>query len=107
MLPMASFVMAKPLDKGKLSIKSLAARVPNLQKPKETGIGQEASLPFAIPKVVLHEVDFDGDGVADMLVWDAPSIGGMSGAFNLRRAWYLNIAGKWYAAGAMDEQECT
>ena len=107
MLPMASFVMAKPLDKRKLSVKSRAARVPNLQKPKETGIGQEASLPFAIPKVVLHEVDFDGDGVADMLVWDAPSIGGMSGAFNLRRAWYLNIAGKWYAAGAMDEQECT
>ena len=107
MLPMASFVTAKPLDKRKLSIKSRAARVPNHQIPKETGIEQKASIPFAIPKVVLHEVDFDGDGVADMLVWDAPSIGGMSGAFNLRRAWYLNIAGKWYTAGAMDEQECT
>jgi hypothetical protein len=107
MLLMASFVTAKPLAKKKLSIKSRAARVPNLQKPKDNGNGQETSISMAIPKVVLHEVGFDGDGVADMLIWDAPSIGSMSGGFNLRRAWYLNIDGKWYPAGGMDDQECT
>lgn len=107
MLLMASFVTAKPLDKRKLSIKSRAARVPNLQRPKDNGNGQESSIRLAISKVVLHEVDFDRDGVADMLIWDAPSIGSMSGGFNLRRAWYLNIDGKWYPAGGMDDQECT
>jgi hypothetical protein len=106
---MASFVTAKPLPTKKLTIRSRAARVKDLpQPPQDSGNnGPQSSVPMAIPKVVLHEVDFDADGVADILVWDAPSIGGMSGGFNLRRAWYLNINGKWYPAGAMDDQECT
>ncbi len=108
MVWMASFATAKPLVTKKLTIRSRAARVTDLPKPQQdSGNGLPPSVPMAIPKVVLHEVDFDADGVADMLVWDAPSIGSMSGGFNLRRAWYLNINGKWYAAGAMDDQECT
>ena len=104
---MASFVTVKPLTTKRLTIKSRVARVLDIQKPKDSGNERDSSFPMAIPKAVLHEVDFNGDGVADMLIWDAPSIGDMSGGFNLRRAWYLNIDGQWYAAGRMDEQECT
>lgn len=107
-MPMASFVTAKPLTTKKLTIKSRAARVPDLQKAGRHGFGWDSSsLPMGTPKVVLHEVDFDGDGGADMLIWDAPSIGSMSGGLNLRRAWYVNINGRWYTAGVMDDQECT
>lgn len=105
-LLMASFVTAKPLAMKKLTIRSRAARVPDIQRPASAD-ASEFSLMAAIPKVVLHEVDFDGDKIADMLVWDTPSIGSMSGGFNLRRTWYLNIDGRWYAAGGMDDQECT
>lgn len=106
MLLMASFVTAKPLAMKKLTIRSRAVRVPNVQRPANAE-APESALMAVTPKVVLHEVDFDGDKVADMLIWDAPSIGSMSGGFNLRRTWYLNIDGRWYAAGGMDDQECT
>lgn len=109
MMWMASFTTARPLTTKKLTIRSRAARVVDVpQPPQDLGSnGSVSAVAMVKPKVVLHEVDFDGDGVADMLIWDAPSIGGLSGGFNLRRTWYLNINGKWYPAGAMDDQECT
>lgn len=105
MLAMAAFVTAQPLLKKKVMIRSRAARIPDFKIP-EGGEGSRPRL-MDVAKVVLHEVDLDGDGVTDILIWDLPSIGGMSGALNLSREWYLNIGGHWYSAGGMDEQECT
>ena len=104
-LAMAAFVTAQPLLKKKVMIRSRVARIPDFKVPQRSD-GLQAR-PMDVAKVVLHEVDLDGDEVADILIWDMPSIGEMSGALNLKREWYLNIEGQWYSAGEMDEQECT
>lgn len=111
MMPMAAFVTAKPLSVRKLSIKSRAARLSTGELFKTDPQWKDQTPPSQLltltAKVVLHEVDIDGDRVPDMLIWDLPSLGSMSGAVNLSRAWYLNIGGQWYAAGTMYDQECT
>ena len=104
-LSMAAFVTAQPLLKKKVMIRSRAARIPDFKAPE--GSDRTQSNPMDVAKVILHEVDLDGDDVADILIWDMPSIGDMSGALNLKREWYLNVDGQWYSAGGMDEQECT
>lgn len=111
MMPMAAFVTARPLSVKKLLIKSRAARLFTADLFKTDPLWKDRESPSQLlaltAKVVLHEVDVDGDGVPDMLIWDLPSLGSMSGAVNLSRAWYLNIGGHWYATGAMYEEECT
>ena len=104
-LPMAWFATSKPLPKKKVMIKSRVALIPDFQLPKNDH--QEQRVFASAAKVVLHEIDLDGDGLTDILIWDTPSIGDMSGALNVHREWYLNIDGRWYSAGGMDEQECT
>ena len=104
-LAMAAFVTALPLSKKKAMIRSRAARIPDFKVPE--GRDGPRPRPMDVAKVVLHEVDLNGDDVADIMIWDTPSIGDMSGALNLKREWHLNIEGQWYSAGGMDEQECT
>jgi hypothetical protein len=107
-LAMVMLVTAQPLNAKKFTIKSRMARVPEaLLPPRDRQEQTPNTLAIVLPKVVLHEVDLDNDGVNDLLIWDTPSIGSMSGGFNLQRAWYVNIDGRWYAAGMMDDQECT
>lgn len=57
--------------------------------------------------VLVHEIDMDRDGVADILRIDMPAPGGMSfePVFDFR--WYLNVNGQWFRAGHWVDQECT
>jgi hypothetical protein len=57
--------------------------------------------------VLVHEIDIDRDGVADILRIDTPSPGGMSYEPIFDWRWYLNINGQWFRAGAWEDQECT
>ncbi|MGC3981117.1 MAG: SH3 domain-containing protein [Steroidobacteraceae bacterium] len=106
-LLMASFVTAKPLPSKKLNIKSRAARITNPQSPENDSASFDSSVAMTISKVVLHEIDIDADGVADMLAWDNTGIDSILGEYYVDRAWYLNINGRWYAAGQTQYGECT
>lgn len=99
--PLVSFVTAKPFAARKVKIVSRLARITDFVDRNST------DAPKGPAKVVLHEIDLDNDGVADLLVWEEPSFGALSGEFNVARSWYVNIKGSWFAAGAMDDQECT
>ncbi|WP_235511511.1 SH3 domain-containing protein [Acidovorax sp. Root568] len=57
--------------------------------------------------VMVHEIDLDRDGVADILRIDTPSPGGMSFEPIFEWRWYLNINGQWFPAGYWVDQECT
>ncbi|WP_426305941.1 SH3 domain-containing protein [Acidovorax facilis] len=57
--------------------------------------------------VLVHEIDLDRDGVADILRIDTPSPGGMSFEPIFEWRWYLNISGQWFRAGYWVDQECT
>lgn len=57
--------------------------------------------------VLVHEIDVDRDGVADILRIDTPSPGGMSFEPIFDWRWYLNINGQWFRAGYWEDQECT
>ena len=57
--------------------------------------------------VLVHEIDVDRDGVADILRIDTPSPGGMSFEPIFDWRWYLNINGQWFRAGYWVDQECT
>ena len=106
--PLASFVTAKPFVARKVKIVSRLAKITNFidPRPVDPNDTSRQKLPDSA-KVVLHEIDLDGDDVADILLWELPSIGSMSGTFNVARSWFLNINGSWFAAGGMDDGECT
>lgn len=57
--------------------------------------------------VLVHEIDLDRDGVADILRVDTPAPGGMSFEPIFEWRWYLNINGQWFRAGYWVDQECT
>ncbi|KRD46853.1 hypothetical protein ASE52_18020 [Acidovorax sp. Root275] len=57
--------------------------------------------------VMVHEIDVDRDGVADILRIDTPAPGGMSFEPVFDWRWYLNINGQWFRAGYWVDQECT
>ena len=57
--------------------------------------------------VMVHEIDLDRDGVADILRIDTPSPGGMSFEPIFDWRWYVNINGQWFRAGYWVDQECT
>lgn len=60
------------------------------------------------PKLVLREIDLDGDGVADVLQLEVPAaLGHVSIDLVYRRAWFLNINGRWFPAGEWEDQDCT
>jgi hypothetical protein len=103
--PLARFSLAAALPARKAKIFSRVAKVPPAMLKPEPG--EQSPEPNAPAKVVMHEIDLDGDGVADILLWEKPILGGMSNAFIISRAWYLNINGEWFEAGGYDEQECT
>ena len=57
--------------------------------------------------VLVHEIDLDRDGIADILRIDTPSPGGMSFEPIFEWRWYLNIGGQWFRAGVWVDEECT
>lgn len=57
--------------------------------------------------LLVHEIDVDRDGVADILRIDTPSPGGMSFEPIFDWRWYVNINGQWFRAGYWVDQECT
>ncbi|WP_291433282.1 SH3 domain-containing protein [Acidovorax sp.] len=57
--------------------------------------------------VLVHEIDVDRDGIADILRIDTPSPGSMSFEPIFEWRWYLNIGGQWFRAGVWVDQECT
>lgn len=105
--PLASFVTARSFQARKVKITSRLARVTRIIDPTRSGDdGSQPKLPGPA-KVLLHEIDLDGDGVADILLWEEPFIGQMSGSYNVARSWYVNIDGRWFDAGGMYDEECT
>ena len=57
--------------------------------------------------VLVHEIDLDRDGIADILRIDTPSPGGMSFEPIFEWRWYLKIGGQWFRAGVWVDEECT
>lgn len=83
----------------KVSIKRSAKRLPPLTSGKPDW--QEHSLEL----IVIHEIDLDGDGIADLLVWEgmAPHFGSEVAT----RMVLANIAGEWHLIEAYSYSECT
>jgi hypothetical protein len=70
--------------------------------------GELATDTLLKPMVVLREIDFDGDGVTDVLQIQTPRYAGrISVDVVYRRAWFLNINGQWVAAGVWEDEDCT
>ncbi|MBY0235750.1 MAG: SH3 domain-containing protein, partial [Burkholderiaceae bacterium] len=60
------------------------------------------------PRIILREIDLDGDGVADLMQVQTPlQYGEISLDLVLRRNWYVNIQGQWFRAGEWEDQDCT
>lgn len=60
------------------------------------------------PRLVMREIDLDGDGVADLLQIEYPvEVGQIRLDFVLHRSWFLNINGQWFAAGEWEDEDCT
>ncbi len=94
--PYVMFVTTRAMTPRRVQVTTRTAKAPARDDPNG------ATLPLA-----LHEVDLDRDGVADILVWETTSVGELSEGPVFARSYYVNIAGRWYAAGDYAQQECT
>ena len=97
--PLLWIVTPDPLPYKKVSIKRSAKRLPPPATDKPDW--QEYSLEL----IVIHEIDLDNDGIADLSVWE-----GMSPRFGSEVATRLvlaNIAGEWHLIEANSYTECT
>lgn len=105
---LVALVTASPLEVRKARVTSRVAKLNSFVDPvRREGAIIRPSKTLGVAKVALHEIDLDNDGVADILLWENPSIGGVTGEYTVARAWYVNIGGQWFAAGTMVDEECT
>lgn len=94
--PYVMFVTTRTLPARKVQVATRSAKIPSMD-----------GTPGATNPVALHEVDLDGDGVADILVWETTRMGAISEGPVFDRSYYVNIAGRWYHAGHFEQSECT
>lgn len=91
------FQSTKPLPAKKVKIKS-----------RRIEISKAAPDSYA-QTVVVHEIDIDGDGVADLVQWDRGVVTPESRDYPLvtLRTIYVNIDGEWYPFDSDRYGECT
>lgn len=95
--PLVWIYTPEALPYKKANIKRYAKRIP--PQPGDRPAWQDYSLNL----VVSHEIDLDGDGIADLAVWE----GLPAGAEATVRFVLANIAGEWYLIEADSYTECT
>lgn len=97
--PLVWIFTPEPLPYKKVSIKRSARRLPPPATDKPDW--QEHSLEL----IVIHEIDLDNDGIADLSVWEgmSPRFGSEVGT----RIVLANIAGEWHLIEADSYSECT
>ncbi|PTT75925.1 hypothetical protein DBR42_27900 [Pelomonas sp. HMWF004] len=90
-------------------IRTLSEPVQGLAVPEVTDMPEIAARVKALkPRVVLREIDLDGDGVADVMQVERPlEIGQIGLDLVFHRSWFININGQWYPAGEWQDQDCT
>lgn len=97
--PLVWIFTPEPLPYKKVSIKRSAKRIPPSTSGKPEW--QEHTLEL----IVIHEIDIDNDGIADLSVWE-----GMAPRFGSEVATRMvlaNIAGEWHLIEADSYSECT
>ncbi len=90
------FQSAEPLPYQNAKISSRTERVPDAK-----GVG--------IKRVVIYEIDLNGDGIPDFVQWDiwgSPEITGPDPLLTLRQV-FVNISGIWYPFEQDSYSECT
>ena len=85
----------------KVAVKRFAKRIPPSRSELPAWQRRDLSL------VVMHDIDVDGDGIADLAVWEGMPAGGGYGAEVATRLVLANIAGEWFLIEASTYTECT
>jgi len=100
--PLVWFYVPKALPYRKVAIKTYARR---LDPQTGNSSGGEGGLTL----LVMHEVDLDGDGIADLMAWEGMGQPGEpnSGDAALLRVDFANIAGEWHLLDIDSYEECT
>lgn len=100
-------VRGKPLAPS-ARVRTSSEVVKGFSLPKFGNPEADAQVKALKPRLVMREIDFDGDGVADLLQIEYPiEVGQISLGPMLHRSWYLNINGQWFAAGDWEDEDCT
>ncbi|MEJ6007056.1 SH3 domain-containing protein [Paucibacter sp. AS339] len=106
---LARFALPQKLAQKSVKIKTQSQPVNKL--PGYEGLDEAARLERLHrlkPRIILREIDLDGDGVADLMQLETPlQYGEISLDLVLRRNWYVNILGQWFKAGEWEDQDCT
>jgi hypothetical protein len=103
---LVSFAVPQPFVRQSVKIK-VQSQVLN-RLPKNEGEVDAAKLKELNPKVILREIDLDGDGVADVMQLETPVFfGEISAGLMLHRSWFVNINGQWFKAGDWEDKDCT
>ena len=103
---LTSFAVSQTFARQSVKIKTQSQAVTAL--PKYEGEVDAVKLKELKPQVILHEIDLDGDGVADVMQLETPvRLGEVSAGLVLHRRWYLNINGQWFKAGDWEDEDCT
>lgn len=91
-----TFFLARPLAARQVQVDTRLLRV----KQTNSQGGQ------VVNKVVMQDIDLDGDGVPDVAVWTGQVPGGISPFLNWEKV-FLNINGVWTLESEWTEDDCT
>lgn len=103
---LTSFAVPQTFQRQSAKIKTQSQALTKLPK-QEFEVNPERIRELG-PKVILYEVDLDGDGVTDVMLLEKPMrFGEVTLDIVRHRSWYLNINGEWFKAGDWEDQDCT
>lgn len=98
--PMVWLYFAKPLPFKKVRVSTVAKK---LDQPNDNSYS-----PYGVPTMLfMHEIDIDGDGVADLAVWEGMLHDGNGGDILGTRLVFANIGGEWFLLDSDYMTECT
>ncbi len=105
---LVSFATPQSFTRQSVKIKTQSQILDRLPKNEGEIEVDAAKLKGLNPKVILREIDLNGDGVADVMQLETPvRFGEISAGLMLRRSWFVNINGQWFKAGDWEDQDCT
>jgi hypothetical protein len=104
--PLVWIYTPKALPYKNVAIKVFAKRFEPQADSRRSGQGSAFTL------LVMHEIDLDGDGIADLMAWEGMGRLVMDGGPNAGdtatlRIYFANIAGEWYLLNLDTFTECT